>query len=291
MIVSKLIFYLGFVVATGHALFAYGKSFNSTLFINNSIVDFHKLTLSFVLIAVFAVIVWFFATIGLMAEDGFLGAFDPVLAAMMWSSVIGESALYRGGGLIVVALLVMVSWKFKLNKLLSSSVQLLMIVTVLLLSYSFTKLGHISELEVTDQLLLIFHVCIMAWWFGALYPLKLACLSLDDDKLIETMECFGRHAFVMVTLSLMVGVLLAVELIGSVEALFNTSYGLILLGKVSLVVIILCVAARNKLRFVPAIRGSNGRALLSKSISIEIIVALSILVVTAILTTVVGPTP
>ena len=52
---------------------------------------------------------------------------------------------------------------------------------------------------------------------------------------------------------------------------------------------ILALAAKHKLILVPQLKNSQGREALSKSISIEMLVAFAILSVTAGLTSVVGP--
>ncbi len=290
IVLSKLFFYLGFVLAAGYTFFAYGQGFPSSSDIKKGITDFSKLTMSFVAIALMANIAYFFAITGLMAEDGLRGAFSPNIIGLIWSTAIGDNALLRGIGLSTVILIVLISAAFQLSTLLRRGMQLLMFLAVLLLAYSFVQLGHISEIGLIGQIVLVFHVLVMAWWFGALYPLKVACLSFSDEELIKIMRSFSKQAVIMVFLSLAAGVLLAIELIDSVYALFNTSYGLTLLLKLSLVVSILGIAARNKLKLVPAIRENAGRKLLSKSITNEMMVAVAILGITAGLTTVVGPT-
>ncbi|WP_026375334.1 copper resistance D family protein [Aestuariibacter salexigens] len=286
IVISKLFFYFGFVLAAGYAFFAFSKPWA-----NQSAVkpDIPKLTITLVAIALLANAVWFFATTGLMAEAGLQGAFDSFIVNMMWSAAIGDIALFRAVGLTMVLLAVMLASVVTLSRLLRGGIQLILVVAALFLAYSFIQLGHVSELGFTNQLLLLFHVLVMAWWFGSLYPLKRACDALEDEQLILMMESFGKQASVMVVLSVVAGVLLAIELIGSVNALFTTSYGLTLLVKLGLVVSILGIAARNKLRLVPAIQSGEGRALLSQSIANEMIVAVLILSVTAALTTVVGP--
>jgi putative copper resistance protein D len=49
------------------------------------------------------------------------------------------------------------------------------------------------------------------------------------------------------------------------------------------------IAATHKLKLVPQLKNNDGRKTLSKSISIEMFVAIAILSVTAVLTSIVGP--
>ena len=77
------------------------------------------------------------------------------------------------------------------------------------------------------------------------------------------------------------------QLVGSFTALAGTSYGQAMIIKVLLVGLLLGLAAANKLRFIPALRTGDPAAAnhLSKSISVEWIVILAVLGMTAVLTT------
>ena len=128
----------------------------------------------------------------------------------------------------------------------------------------------------------------MAWWFGALLPLKQACHQLSYAELHLLMESFGKQASFTLSLLLVAGLWLVIQLVGSLDALISSSYGQTLLFKLALVVSILALAAKHKLILVPQLKNSQGREALSKSISIEMVVAFAILSVTAGLTSVVG---
>jgi putative copper resistance protein D len=75
-------------------------------------------------------------------------------------------------------------------------------------------------------------------------------------------------------------------LVGSMAALIQTGYGQALIIKVLLVAILLGLAAANKMRFIPRLRAGDPIAAnhLAKSISIEWLVVLFVLAVTAVLT-------
>jgi putative copper resistance protein D len=142
---------------------------------------------------------------------------------------------------------------------------------------------------VLEKVLMMLHVLVMAWWFGALFPLKQACHEQDYVQLYSLMDKFGRQASIAVSLLLVAGLWLAFQLVGTFAALFSSSYGQTFLLKLALVVSMLGIAAKHKLKLVPQLKNNDGREALSKSISIEMIVALAILSVTAGLTSVVGP--
>jgi putative copper resistance protein D len=103
------------------------------------------------------------------------------------------------------------------------------------------------------------------------------------------MESFGKQASFTLSLLLVAGLWLVIQLVGSLDALISSSYGQTLLFKLALVVSILALASKHKLILVPQLKNSQGREALSKSISIEMVVAFAILSVTAGLTSVVGP--
>ncbi|MEQ5807908.1 CopD family protein [Alteromonas sp. NFXS44] len=286
IVISKLMFYTGVAAVAGYTFFAYSNLTESKSAVN---VNYRKLTTAFVILAIVATFVWFFATTGAMAEDGIQGAFDPDMVSIMWSTAIGDTTLMRGLGLLAALAIISVSSTSQSAKYKHYIEYALMMAIILVLAYSFILLGHVSELNFIKQLLLMFHVLVMAWWFGALYPLKLACNYLSDDKLLNFMESFGRQASVLVSLLFIAGLILVTQLVNSFDDLLKSSYGQVLLLKLSLVICILAIAARHKLKLVPELKNRTGRQLLSKSITIEMMIAFAILLVTAALTSVVGP--
>jgi len=98
---------------------------------------------------------------------------------------------------------------------------------------------------------------------------------------------FGFVASVTVPVLILVGGYMGYQLVGSFSALIGTGYGQAMILKVLLVAGLLGLAAANKLRFIPALRSGDPAAArhLSKSISIEWLVILAVLGVTALLTT------
>ncbi len=287
VVLSKVVFYVGFFCIAGYTFFR-------QTFVHAAAHDYlmsAKLNwmTSSVVLAFIANAIWFFASTGAMAEEGIQGALDPDMLSIMWGSSIGDGALFRGIGLIMAIIAVTCLSRFKsvlLNKYVKQSI---LVCSLLILAYTFTLLGHVSEFGVFEKVLLMLHVFVMAWWFGALFPIKQACHVQDYKKLYLLMEKFGKQASVVVSMLLVSGLLLAIKLVGSVEVLLSSSYGQALLFKLSLVVSILCIAAKHKLKLVPHLKNNDGRKSLSRSISIEMIVAFAILSVTSGLTSVVGP--
>ena len=159
--------------------------------------------------------------------------------------------------------------------------------------WSFSWVGHVAGFELTWlKLLLIVHLAGIAFWVGILSPLT--TLAAEKDQLSRAADLghrFGRFAAVAVPILIASGVVMAWNLLGGFAALVDTSYGLILLAKISALALLLTAAAMNKIRFVPAMRrGEHSAAIqLRKSISAEWVLFCIILLVTAILTTIATP--
>ncbi|GLX83065.1 MAG: copper resistance D family protein [Aestuariibacter sp.] len=287
IVLSKIVFYVGFACIAGYTFFK--QVFEQSESHNNLAIANLKWIRGSIVIALLANGLWFFASTGAMAEEGIQGAFDPDILDIMWDSPIGDGTLLRGLGLVLAIFAITSHIKFKSVVLSNYLKQGILVSSLFLLAYTFTLIGHVSELGVFGKVLLMLHVLVMAWWFGALFPLRQACNERNYEQLYSLMDTFGKQASIAVSLLLVAGLWLAFQLVGNVEELFSSSYGQTLLLKLALVTSILGIAAKHKLKLVPQLKNNDGREALSKSISIEMVVAFAILSVTAGLTSVVGP--
>lgn len=277
-LISKVIIYSGFAVLA-RCLFFSHISMKS-----DSSRRVEKIALC---LALFASIIWFFAQVGAMAEEGIQGAFDPDLVSMMWSSSTGDVTLVRMIGFAVAFVtLFFVSTTQNNHFNLQRSILLVALIGT---AYSFTLIGHVSSLGKVEKVLLMIHVLAMAWWFGALYPLKRACSQLDYHELHDFMTKFSQQASYIVGALLAAGLGLAYSLVGSFEVLFQSRYGQVLIIKLILVSIILLMALRHKYRLVPQLKKLKGGSILKRSIAIEMAIAFVIVCITAALTSLVGP--
>lgn len=286
IVVTKLMFYLGFAATAGYTFFWRDINDSRTSYTTPSYSAVWVKVCVFV--AFISNAVWFIANTGAMVEEGIQGALDPFMLKIMLSSPIGEVTLYRAGGL-AVALITIYLLKFKPLKPFLRLKSCLLVLCLFTLSYTFTLTGHVSELGSIARILLMVHVFVMAWWFGALIPLKLSCHYQSYEKLYKLMDRFGTQATVLVTLLLSAGIWLAIQLVGSFEGLFSSIYGQTLLVKMFLVTSILAIAIRHKLKLVPKLKSGSGSEALSKSISLELTIAVAILIITSGLTSIVGP--
>lgn len=231
--------------------------------------------------------IWFLVSTGAMAEEGIEGMLDTDMLEMMWQSSIGDTALLRFIGFSILVLLLVIQHKLSSSK--KNIWDISYLAGLLILAFSFTLTGHIAEQSFLEQILITTHVFVMAWWFGTLLPLIVACKEYSDEELHDVMHRFGQQAMFMVSALLLAGLYVAIQLVDSFAALFNTSYGQVLLTKLLAVTGVMLIAAYHRFHLVPSLKYENSREKLSKSISIEAVVALVILTITAGLTSLVGP--
>ena len=158
--------------------------------------------------------------------------------------------------------------------------------TVLL---SLTVVGHATRLGAVTGVLLAIHLGGIAFWLGALLPLRRMCVAAPEtgsQSLAAVADRFGRLAQVIVSGLVAAGLIYAALLLGSVAALLTTGYGLALLLKILLVGALLWLASRNRLRIVPALvdGDASAAAALRRIIDLEVITVLAILALSAVLT-------
>jgi putative copper resistance protein D len=136
--------------------------------------------------------------------------------------------------------------------------------------------------------LLTLHLLAAAFWIGALLPLRHAVGQPEGARLLHR---FGNVASLTVALLVVVGLIFAWLMTGSFSNLLLTAYGWTLLAKLGVVSGLMALAALNKWRFVPALASGTPVAVchLRRSIQIEAIAVLLILMATATLTSITTP--
>ena len=210
---------------------------------------------------------------------GLSGAVDPMMLGFVWDSPLGAAAIWRGAGeLLVVALLI--------RGIVGLSAGL---IGALLIAVSYTFVGHsLGDPRWLLASLLTLHLLAAAFWIGALLPLRHAVGQPEGARLLHR---FGNVASLTVALLVVVGLIFAWLMTGSFSNLLSTAYGKTLLAKLGVVSGLMALAALNKWRFVPALASGTPAAVphLRRSIQIEAIAALLILLVTATLTSITTP--
>jgi copper resistance protein D len=235
-------------------------------------------------------IVYFFILVGAVMEGGLISMFDPMMISIYWNSPAGSILIVNliGYSLVIIALTVLGSlgaqslWPFSRISMVFASLG------VSSLIYSFSLAGHATDQAWYYQIIFFTHILIAAWWLGLLFPLWLVTRKATHQESNRILERFGELAAVAVLILIICGTWMSYVLTGW-QGLFSSDYGFWLLVKLALVVVILVMAAYHKFHLVPLILKRGNTFLIQKSILMEKMIASSILVVTAIFTTFVGP--
>jgi putative copper resistance protein D len=288
IMVAKLLGYVGLAAAVGGPLMIWllqlTKSNQSAL-----LLDIRAYGLLFSSLGLVAVLMQLLLETGAFSESGFSGMFDPFMLQIVWQSPIGETALYR----IIVFLLSLFIFVVLLKQLhrgLGSVVVIVFSLLLIVLGRSFSLSGHSVSLHGGLQLLLSLHVVMVMAWMGSLYPLLKASYQLPVKALHLLMHRFGLYAQSVVALLILTGAIIVYSLLDSFNDLVNTSYGQWLGVKLLLVTFILLLAAYHKWRLVPRLLiTKQARPSLTRSIILEMFIAIAILFVTTIISSVVGP--
>ena len=290
-LLAKLLLYVGAFSIAGGSLSAwrYSNADRALLFSNFSyifvgtVIGFHGALLGFLV------------QVGLINDSGLLGMFDWGMISILLDTDLGDVTLLR----LLAFILAGISSVIVLKKLQRSKIDLknplvrllflLQLIALLTLAFSHRVTGHVSVLSLVAQISIVMHFAAFALWIGCLYPFLQLSRSVDIDALEKTLKRFGNNAIVIVFALLLGGGLMVYELFESPMALINSDYGLALLLKLTLVLVILGVAAMNKLMLVPVLISSGSIIKLQRSIRYELAIAVAILVATSYLSTIVGP--
>ena len=138
--------------------------------------------------------------------------------------------------------------------------------------------------------LLGLHVLAVAFWFGALWPLRQVAELEPAPRAAAVLHSFSRRAVWLVPLLGLAGLGLAAVLLPDLAAL-RRPYGQILCLKLLLFAVLLALAARNKLALVPALARADLRALpaLRRNLMLEYALVCTVLTATALLTGLFSP--
>ena len=267
-IVTKFALYLGVMTSAGTVMATLMFRLERT----------RGLAMTFAVLGIVAAILAF-SLRGANLTGDVSGLTDPEMLKLLWTTPVGTALLLRlvGLGLLIAGLLMgrVGTWVSVLGGVIAI--------------WSFDQVGHVSGLGTTLlDLALMLHLLAVALWIGVLTPLKrLASSSSTYASAADVGHRFGVVASATVPVLIIVGGYMGYQLVGSFTALADTSYGQEMIIKVLLVCLLLGLAAANKLRFIPALRTGDPAVAnhLSKSISVEWIVILAVLGMTAVLTT------
>jgi putative copper export protein len=221
-----------------------------------------------------------------MMSDDLSGALDVEMAGNILASTEGLATGMRMTGSMLLILLPQASSRrgFLIFPLLGAA----------LVALSFGQVGHGVALATKcgpmPQWQICVHLLAVAFWLGALWPLHRATYGSDPTQVAALMQRFGKMAVLVVAVLVGAGASLLWQLLGSPKAMWQTTYGILMLGKLAGVACLMGFAAINKLLLTPRIERGERSAILSlrRSIRAELLFLGLILLVTAVLTTSVG---
>ena len=230
----------------------------------------------------------FYLTVGLTADNGLAGIFDTEIANILWQATPGTSLVIK---MVSYALLLIMTLLLATDSpLFERSYTLTQFLAMCGLIYSYGIVGHVSDLGIIAKLILMAHVFLLSCWIGSLWPLLKTCQHLPGSELFRLMHKFGSHAVYAVSALIVLGLGLSVLLIDNWQGFLTSDYGRVLILKIGLVLVILTIAALNKMFFVPRlIHDNNKRQSLQLAITVELMLAILIFMVTAVLSSSVGP--
>ncbi|MBV6595779.1 CopD family protein [Acinetobacter baumannii] len=229
----------------------------------------------------------FFVLIGSFANTGLSGMWDSNYINILINTPTGHIHIIRS---VSFALLLL----FMIVKLSKGTIQVSKvegtIFTILLIPmvFSFSQLGHVTNLPFFSQFLLSIHVLVMSLWMGSLFPLWKTSKKITGLPLKDRMHLFGRIAAFVVGILLACGASIALLLIKDFNTLLNTPYGHGFIIKIAFVLSILLLAAFNKWYFTPRLQDPKFARQLGYAILFEMSLGLMILLTTGYITTVVG---
>lgn len=211
------------------------------------------------------------------------GMWDPSMQGMVWNSSARTAVLLRLLGLLLIAI--------GLRAASGRSGTVAVVGTVLaILAFTFT--GHTSVNAHRFELaaLLIVHLLVVAFWFGALWPLYLTSLREPSRLAAEVIDTFSAVAIWLVPGILLVGLVLAIVLLPNLTAL-TQAYGQLLIAKLAVFAVLMGLAALNKWRFGPAISRGDPLAAVGfrRSLAAEYVLIFGVLSITAVMTTFFSP--
>jgi putative copper export protein len=158
---------------------------------------------------------------------------------------------------------------------------------VVLAAGSFTLSGHtaVSGYRWLLAPLLATHILVLAFWFGALWPLARVTRAEEPRAAAAVLARFSDAAVWLVPLIALSGAGIALGLLPGVAALLEP-YGRLLLIKVALFALLMGLAGWNRLRLVPAAARGETPALrtLRASMAAEYLLLCAAITVAAVMT-------
>lgn len=239
-----------------------------------------RLVYSAVALGCLFVVIGYFGFIASINQAGWRGGLDFELMRFLVADPPTVTAISQFALLLSLGLL----WRWRRSRFIG----IVYVTLSVLLALSFTLRGHVANAPIGIQIILVLHVLAMSMWAGSLLPLWLLVRQSTAINIRHVLERFGRLAQGFVAVLLASGLFMLLYLLESPFDLLYTSYGNLLILKFFAVLLLLVLAATNKLRLVPNVQQSPSRNWLARSIKAEMLLVVVIFSLTAVLTVILG---
>jgi putative copper resistance protein D len=220
------------------------------------------------------------------------GLWDEQLQRLAWDSAAGTAMRLRLSGLLLVLVGLQGFAPVGGGTARRRIPGLLCIAGTIVLAVAFTLIGHTLDHphRAGLALLLLAHLLSMAFWFGAIWPLRQAVIHEAPAAAAAVLARFSRVAVWIVPGVLLAGGTLVVLLVPG-WFVFGQPYGQLLLAKMVGFGALLGFAAWNKLRLTPALLQNNPSAApqLRRSLTAEYLIIAAVLGITAVMTGLYSP--
>jgi copper transport protein len=219
------------------------------------------------------------ASLGLQGLDLFNLPFTALVTVAPWKGALGTSL----GPSILIAIAAMSVARLAWQSPTMTIAWVLTSLAMIGVGFSLATSGHAATAPpkwLTPTLVFVHGVAI-AYWVGALAPLVVMARR-RHSSLPRVLRQFSTGAVPLVALLVLTGVVLAIIQLESFRALIDTWYGVILLVKLGLVVLLLALAALNRFFLTPAVvlDGENTQTL-GGSVLLEFLLVVCIFIAVA----------
>jgi copper transport protein len=210
------------------------------------------------------------------------GGISAIFSIDTWyqaaSTSLGSRTGLLAGGLTGIWLSILLGQDFPTGRYLGLFGAVLMIL-------SFAASGHAASSGILFKPVFIIHALVAAVWFGAMFILYSITTSEDAQRLKALLLTFSNRARYLVGGLLVCALILVFHQVNSISSLVNSQYGLLLLLKIFLVIVVLTIALMNRWYFTPELDDLKPvtTARLRHSIGIESFILFLIIAVTAVL--------
>jgi copper transport protein len=219
------------------------------------------------------------ASLGLQGLDLQDLPLAALLTAAPWTSAFSTSF---GPSLLIATVAMALAWSARQG----SGMRMARVLTSVAMAgagLSLATSGHAASAspQWLSRPSVFIHGAAVAYWVGALAPLAAMARRRSSD-LLRALRRFSTGAIPIVGLLALTGLTLAIVQLQSLRALVDTNYGIVLLVKLALVIVLLGFAALNRFFVTPALSAApDDTQPLLGSLLIECVLVMGILAAVA----------